>query len=174
MKFLQVLILISGLVVFVNSQTNNKAVLSGTVYDANGAVIPETKITVINEKGEKFETVTNDEGFYMLDLPYNLYNTKSSADFKIAKYEMIFDKENAGFEKFVLKGFKLVPSYKGRMIVDVALDARNPEPCGYSGAECLSTPVIKTEEVKISDKILQRPLEKSLKEQNKRKNKNNK
>jgi len=108
------LITLSG-VTFANAQ---KAVLSGNVYDAYGALIVEAKITVINEKGEKFETVTNDEGFYILDLHFNPYNSKT--DFKIAKYEIIVIKE--GFEKNFIKDFKFVPSSKGKMNLDFALD----------------------------------------------------
>jgi hypothetical protein len=173
MKVLQILVLILVFVVTENAQTS---ILSGTVYDANGAVIPETKITAINQKGEKFETLTNDEGFYFLDLPFTRYDSKLFFDFVMAKYEIIVDRENWGFEKFVLKDFRFVPSYKGKMNLDIALNSINPEPCGYSGADCLNTPVIKTTKAKISDKILQRPLEKFPKEQNKtkRKNKNNK
>jgi len=68
MKFLQILSLILCLAVFVHAQ---KAILSGTVYDASGAVIPKIKITAINENGEKLETETNDDGEYSLKLLYN-------------------------------------------------------------------------------------------------------
>ncbi len=118
MKFLQILVLIFGLSVFVNSQTNNKAVLSGNVYDANGSLIVEAKVTAINERGQKFETLTNDEGIYVLKLPFNLYNSK--ADFKVAKYEITVTKE--GFEKNYIRDFKFVPSSKSKMNLDFALD----------------------------------------------------
>ena len=176
MKVLQILVLILGLAISINSQTTDKAILSGTIYDANGAVIVGMKVTAINEKGKRFEAVTNDEGIYFLDLPFNLYDPKKSANFKITKYELTVDGINRRFEKIVLKDFKFVPSYKGEMNLDFALDSINLEPCGYSGADCLNTPVIKTTDVKISDKILQKPLEELPKEQNKtkRKNRNNK
>ncbi len=181
MKFLQILVLVLGLVIFVNAQ---KSALTGTVYDASGAVIPKAKLIAINEKGEKFETVTNDEGVYVLNLLFQSIDAKTSVDFKVAKYEIIVDLENRGFEKFILKDFKFVPSFKGKMNLDIALDSINPEPCGYSGVDCptvLYCPAgeqetIQTTEAKISDKIQQKPLEKSPKIQNKikRKNKNNK
>ncbi|CAN5609571.1 hypothetical protein BH18ACI1_BH18ACI1_03720 [soil metagenome] len=66
MKILQILVLIFGLVVCANSQTTDKSILSGIVYDANGSVIIKARVKAINEKGEKFETVTNDEGIYVL------------------------------------------------------------------------------------------------------------
>ncbi|MDQ6788028.1 MAG: carboxypeptidase-like regulatory domain-containing protein [Acidobacteriota bacterium] len=94
------------------------ATLSGSVYDANGALIVRAKVTAISAKGEKFETVTNDTGTYVLNLPFNLYNSK--ADFKIAKYEITVTKE--GFEKNFVKDFKFVPSSEGKMNFDFALD----------------------------------------------------
>ena len=129
MKFLQILVLIIGSVGFISAQTNGKAVLSGTVYDANGAVIPDAVVSVTNEKGENFATLANGEGIYVLNLPFNLYDTKKT-DFRLMKYEIIVRKEH--FEKFVLKGFKFVPSTKGKMNLDIALDLDNSN-CGAGG-----------------------------------------
>ena len=171
MRISQVLVLIFGLTIFVNAQ---KAFLSGTLYDAVGAVIPEVKVTAVNEKGEKFETVTNNDGVYSLSLPYNLYEARtSSANFKIARFEIIVDLEYRGFEKFVVKDFKFIPAYSGKMFFDIALDTKNPEPCGYAGADCLKTPILEDTKGKVQNKILQRPLEKLPKKQNKTKRKNN-
>lgn len=173
MKVLQILVLMCGLVVSLNAQ---KSILSGTIYDASGAVIPKIKVTAVNENGKNFETETNNEGIYELSL---VYNTLDSANSKIAKYEIIVDIENRGFEKFVLKDFKFAPSYKGKMNIDIALDSINPEPCGYSGADCPAVlycgggeqEIIQTTGAKISDKIRQRPLEKLPEEKNKTKRK---
>ena len=149
MKILQILVLMFGLTVLANAQ---KAILSGTLYDANGAVIPEVKVTAVNEKGEKFEAVTNDDGVYSLSLPYNRYESgTSSANFKIAKFEIIVDLQYRGFEKFVVKDFKFIPAYSGKMIFDIALDARNPEPCGYAGADCLESPMVEIKVRKSSE-----------------------
>lgn len=177
MKFLQILVLIFGFVVFTNAQ---KAILSGTVYDANGAVIPKTRIIATNEMDESFETLANDEGMYSLNLPFNDYSSRKSPNFKIMKYEIRVNNEN-GSDKFVLKDFMFVPTSKGKMNFDIALDAANPEPCGYSGADCptvLYCPageqeIIQTIKTEVSNKILQRPLEELPKEQNKTKRKNN-
>ena len=116
MKILQILILIFAFTVGVIAQ---KAVLSGNVYDANGSLIVGAKVSAINEKGEKFETFTNDDGIYTLKLPYNPYRP-GSVDFKIVNYEIIVEKEN--FDESVLKNFKFVPSYGGKMFLDFALD----------------------------------------------------
>jgi len=92
----------------------NQAILTGTVFDRNGAVIPGTKITAVNSKGQKFETQTNEDGEYILELPFNEYGS-------IAKYDMTFEK--SGFAKGVLKDFKFVGGYNSEMHLDLALDA---------------------------------------------------
>lgn len=126
MKVLQTLVLFLGLVMFVNAQVNTKAVLSGTVYDANGAVISDVKITAVNQKGEIFDTFSNAEGNYILNLPYTKYDAKSASTFKMAKYEITFDGTKIGFYKNTLKNFNFVPSHK-KMWLDFALDVKPPD-----------------------------------------------
>ncbi len=172
MKVLQILVLIFGLSVFANSQARAKVFLSGNVYDANGALIIGTKVTAINEKGEKFESITDDEGKYVLNLPFKIYN--SDADFKVAKFDITA--EHKHFEKLVLKNFKFVPSYKGKMNLDLALDVKENTNCGAGGCIQYERQPIELSTQKVIDKIIQRDLEKLPKAQNKtkRKNKNNK
>lgn len=100
------------------TKEQEKSTLTGNVYDANGSLIVKAKITAINEKGEKFEAVTNDEGTYHLYLPFNPYHSK--IEFKVARYEITVVKE--GFEKNSVKDFKFVPSSKSKMYLDFALD----------------------------------------------------
>ncbi len=121
MKILQILVLIAYLGFFANAQIVDKAVLSGNIYDANGSLIVGAEVTAINEKGEKFQTITNDEGIYILKLPYNPYEN-GNADFKIAKYEIIVDAH--GFERKVIKDFDFVHSSKGKMQFDIALNVK--------------------------------------------------
>jgi hypothetical protein len=123
MKVLQILILVFTLSVFASAQ---KAILTGTVYDPSGAVIPKTKISAKNEKGVTIETETNDDGVYVLNLPC-LYQG-------IEKYEIAV--EHFGFEKFVLKDFNFVSV--GKMYLDIALDVRaNSGPCNDGDVLCL-------------------------------------
>ena len=115
MKVLQVLTLIFGLTIFANSQTS---ILSGSVYDAYGALIIGAKIVAVNERFEKFESFTDDKGEYKLNLPFKRYD--STGNFKVSKY--ILKVEAKHFEPFEIKDFKFVPSYKGQMNLDFALD----------------------------------------------------
>lgn len=116
MKSLQLLVLIFLLASIANAQ---KANLTGSVYDANGSVITKAVVIAVNEKGERFGTLSNGEGVYVLELPYNPYSS-GTADFKLAKYEIIV--ESNGFEKFVLKDFKFVNSTRGKMFLDFVLE----------------------------------------------------
>jgi hypothetical protein len=158
------------------TKEQNTSILSGSVYDAYGAVIIKAKVTAKNEKGETFEAETNNEGIYFLKLPFNNYDPKTaSSKFKISKYVIIVDLEERGFEKSVIKDFKFISTFSGKMIFDIALDSLNPEPCGYGGADCLQEAEVKPKETVISKKVLQKHLEKLPKAKtNKRKNKNNK
>jgi hypothetical protein len=124
-KVLQVLILILGLAVFAAAQNvsgrSGRTTLTGTVYDVYGARIVKSKISAVNQKGEKFEALTDDEGVYTLNLPYNEYKP-SSVGFKIAKYDITVEAGLPGFEKYILKDFKVVGQYISKMYLDFALD----------------------------------------------------
>ena len=131
MKILKILVFVLCFAVFTNAQ-----VLTGTVFDSQGAIIPNAKVKVVSEKGQIFETESNEAGVYTLNLPANLYNSGTlTKDLKAAIYEIIA--ESSGFEKYSLNDFKFVSSYQNKMILDIALDGANPEPCGYGGADCL-------------------------------------
>lgn len=169
MKFLQILVLILGFAIYADAQ---KIALSGVLYDANGAVIVGATVKAINKKGDGFETRSNDEGIYIINLSPEIYKISF---------------EQPGFKKFIIDNLRIVNSTYGKINQDIVLDvysSHEHEPCGYSGADCpavLYCPsgeqeIIQTTEAKVSNKIPQRLLEKLPKKQNKtkRKNKNNK
>jgi hypothetical protein len=177
MKVLQILVLIIGFAFITNAQTTEKAVLSGTVYDVSGAVIPAIKVVFVNQKGERFETTTDEDGGYLYYLPVSKYETVSkdkpeTADKKLNKYEITFGNPNLGFKEFVIKDFIL----SGKMQLDIALDAAANTECEPAGCFSPDLPSTESPKSEISDKILTRPLEELPKEQNKskRKKKNNK
>jgi hypothetical protein len=115
MKVLQIIALIFGLTVFAAAQ---KSILSGIVYDANGSVIFKAKVTAINQKGERFDALTEDDGIYTLSLPFNQY--APSINFQEAKYDIVV--EMNGFKKSVTKDFVFVPSQFGKMQFDIGLE----------------------------------------------------
>ncbi len=154
MKVLQILVLIFGLSVFANAQ---KIVLSGVIYDSQGAVVVGTNVKLTNEKGESFETKSNDEGIYSINLLPEIYKVSF---------------EQSGFRKTIINNFKIVDSTYGKINHDVVLEGENPEPCGYSGADCLNSSPVETKDLKVSNKIYKRPVEKSQKKQNKTKRNN--
>src|SRR5688572_7508916 len=117
MKIFQIIFLIIGLTVCASAQ---KSVLSGTVYDANGSVVTNAKVSAFNQKGEKFETRTNDEGVYTLNLPFNQY--LNSTDFREAKYNILV--EANGFKNSITKDFVFIPSQFGKMRLDIGLEIK--------------------------------------------------
>lgn len=160
MKILQILVLMLGLFIITNAQ---KSTLTGSVYDANGAVIIDAEVTAINKKGEKIIAKTSENGFYVLELPYNPYNPSSSGNngFKIAEYDIIVESEY--FERFVLKNFKFVPSYKGKMFLDFALNIKENDNCGAGGCVQSEPQVIESPNLEITNTITEKPLEKTPK-----------
>ncbi len=152
------------------NRSDDFAKLSGNVYDANGSLIVGARVKAVSNDGKKLETVTNDEGIYILNLLFNPYT--SNSDFKMATYEIIFDAQ--GFETKIIKNFSFAPSSKGKMQFDIALDSENPEPCGYGGNGCLpESQIIEEPRSKVSDRISKRPLKKLTKAENKNKRKIN-
>jgi hypothetical protein len=96
MKILQVLVLIVGLAVLANGQSEKKlTVLGGIVIDQMGAAIPETKIVLTNLKGYKFDTFSNEYGSYRLSVPSGTYSIE-------AEYT-----KHPGWEKFRVEKFEI-------------------------------------------------------------------
>ena len=88
MKVLQILVLIFGLSVFVNAQTEEKLfVLSGTVFEPSKAVVVAADITADNKDGRKFKTISDKKGIYKLSIPFGEYTITFHKDgFIIAKF----------------------------------------------------------------------------------------
>ena len=108
MKILQALVLIIGLVVFTNAQT---VLLTGTVYDLNGAVVAGTKVTAKDMFGKTYSTLPgNDEGVYTIPLPAGVYTLEFKA---------------ANFHGFTVKKYRVYKAFKGKMSLDVVLNPSN-------------------------------------------------
>lgn len=160
-----------------NSQQNPKprtgsAILRGTIYDISGAVIPKTKIVFQSNLDESFSAESDQDGIFSISLPFNLIVLSSSkADSQTLKYKIIVDLTDRGFQKKVIDDFSFVSPLKGKMILDIALDSLDPEPCGYAGEDCFpAEPIeIKKSEVKITDKISPQPWIKANVESNQKK-----
>ena len=152
MRFLQILVLIFALLIVANAQ---KAVLNGTVTDTMGAVIPNAEVKAKNLEGKIISARTNEDGRYQLELLEGEYNIEVTS---------------TPFDKFSVSNYWVT----FKMLLDVALQCKNCKIIEHGSSE--PTQPIQITETKISDKIQQRPLEASPKEQNKtkRKNKNNK
>lgn len=110
------------------AQSDHLSKLTGTVYDIEGSVVPGAKVTATSTKGKTYETVTNQEGVYVLTLPFNKYDRKTSWGGE-ATYDIAV--EWNGFKKSETKGYVFIPSQFGKMHFDIALQL--PAPVSVSG-----------------------------------------
>jgi hypothetical protein len=62
-----------------SQNVDKKVVLSGTVYDINGSVIPFSHVLAQNSAGKQYRATTNDEGVYKIELPIDIYAIKVDA-----------------------------------------------------------------------------------------------
>lgn len=91
-----------------------KMLLTGAVFDTNGAVIIEAKITAYRNNGKKYESKTNDEGIYTISLPFDVY--------KIEVY-------SPGFCTSISEKYRIVDSTYGKMSLDFVLDVASSNSC---------------------------------------------
>jgi hypothetical protein len=90
--------------------------LTGTVFDAYGSVVVGAKVMARDTAGSYFETLTNDEGIYILTLPFNKYGPLNATE---ARYDIVIEK--SGFLESVIRGFVFIPSNTGKMNLDIGL-----------------------------------------------------
>lgn len=145
MKSILLLILIFGFYVFANSQNETKTTkLTGVVFDLTGAIIINAKVSAFDKDGKVYQSKSDSDGRYELILPPGKYDIQFQLDgFKAKKYQ----------------NFQLVDSTYGKIFQDVVLEGENPEPCGYSGADCLKTSLVKSKKSQVSDKIVKRNID---------------
>jgi hypothetical protein len=56
-----------------------KVVLTGTVYDINGSVIPVSHLVARSFAGKEYQATTSDEGIYKIELPLDVYKIEVNA-----------------------------------------------------------------------------------------------
>ena len=94
---------------------HKKVVLSGTVYDINGAVIPFSHVLAQSPAGKEYRATTNGEGVYKIELPADIYAIKVEAH---------------GFCPSRVSFFRVRNSPSGATPLDVVLDvADGDRPC---------------------------------------------
>ncbi|HEV8140243.1 MAG TPA: carboxypeptidase regulatory-like domain-containing protein [Pyrinomonadaceae bacterium] len=100
-----------GLLLFVIAETANaqfKAGLQGTITDTSGALVPQAKVTLVNnETGKTQETTSSDEGFYRL------------SGLAPGKYKLTIEK--TGYKQKILD--EVAVSAEAVQGIDVTLDA---------------------------------------------------
>lgn len=98
-----------------SQNTDKKVILTGTVYDTNGAVIPFSHVLAQNSAGKEYRTMTNDEGIYKIVLAIDIYAIKVDAP---------------GFCPSRVRFFRVRKSPSGATPFDVVLEvADGDQPC---------------------------------------------
>ena len=107
MKILQVLVLIFVLTVSITAQ--KKSTFCGTITDEQKAVVPNANVEGKSSKGNKFETITDSDGNFDIEIFDGLYKILIKAE---------------GFKKIVMKN-QLMP-YEPRMCIQIELKSNVP------------------------------------------------
>jgi len=98
-----------------SQNVDKNVVLTGTVYDTNGSVIPFSHVLAQNSAGKQYWATTNDEGVYKIELPIDVYAIKVDA---------------LGFCASRVRFFRLRNSHSVAASLDVVLDvAEGDRPC---------------------------------------------
>lgn len=108
MKVLQIVILIFALNIFANAQNT---ILSGKIFDSNGAVMPGIKVVAYSQSKVRHEQLTDGNGIYTINLPVGIYNLE-------------INKQNGnynGFDFVSFKNYQIVSTDDGRMNLDFSL-----------------------------------------------------
>lgn len=63
-----------------SQNVDKKVVLTGTVYDINGAVIMSSQVVARSSSGKDYQATTNTEGVYKIELPPDVYKIEVNAD----------------------------------------------------------------------------------------------
>jgi hypothetical protein len=109
MKVLQILLLVIGLSIVVSGQNvsaySEKSTLTGNVFDEQGSVITNAKISFTNKSGKTFESLTGENGAFRIEL-------------NEGKYKIVVSR--LGFATYKLLDYKV--AFKTKMHLDFALD----------------------------------------------------
>src|ERR1700694_4197184 len=62
-----------------SQNVDKKVVLTGKVYDINGAVIMSSQVMAEKSAGKEYQATTNREGVYKIELPIDIYAIKVDA-----------------------------------------------------------------------------------------------
>lgn len=111
---------------------DKKVLLTGTVYDTNGSVIPSSHVVAQNSAGKEYRATTNDEGVYKIELPIDIYAIKVDAP---------------GFCPGRVRFFRVRNSPSGATALDAVLDVAD------SDRPCKQKPMIEKEPKKPVPKI---------------------
>jgi hypothetical protein len=121
MKILRIFVLIIGLAVLADAQAAKETtVLKGVVYDDGGAIIEGANVTFRGGDNKSLLVKTNADGVFEINLKAGNYSIQV---------------EYPGFQVFKLEKYRVAPSYKGEMNLDIVLEVRPCDDCHWIDAE---------------------------------------
>ncbi len=104
--------------------SGREIVLTGKVFDPNGALVPGAQIRATGATGAITSTNSSASGIFSLPIAPGLYRLQVT---------------KSGFISANFPEFLVVNSSTGKMTMDIVLfPGLSNSPCGYSGADCLT------------------------------------
>ncbi len=122
---MKIVLLYVFLFLLASASFGQATLLSGVIFDRNGAVIVGAGVNAKAASGKVRVAKTDSNGSYSLSLDPGVY---------------AIDVSNAGFVTLKIEEYFVVASTLGKFNQDFVLFGLSPhatEPCGYSGAECM-------------------------------------
>jgi hypothetical protein len=105
------------------SSSDKKVMLSGKVYDPNGAVVMGSDVLARSRDGQDYHGRTNSEGIYKIELPMGIYKIEANAEGFCPRRVQIAFVQPAVPPKQRISGRKQVEEQK---TVDFVLEVPSP------------------------------------------------
>ena len=103
MKVLRILVLVFW---FAGLTIAQSSALSGTVYDKQGSVIPNANVKLKDRKGKEYQTNSDKNGVYQIELAKGFYSIEINANL---------------FKGFKVKKYFVPPVHNGKIYFDITL-----------------------------------------------------
>ena len=134
---LTLLVMLSG---FGFGQVERSTQVRGKVFDQMGAVIPETKVTLTDAGQHTHEAVTNENGYYSLNVPPGTYSVK-------AQYS-----RHSGWEAFSIENYEVANGVVMNLDIALRVNKAVADRYGIPGIPVLPSdrPITKDEAIDIA------------------------
>ncbi|MDX6501263.1 MAG: hypothetical protein QOG23_4523 [Blastocatellia bacterium] len=145
-----------------SQSVEKKIMLSGRVYDTNGALVMRSDVLARSAGGQEYQGRTNSEGIYKMEVPLGIYKIEANAEgFCPKRVELALVQRIVESKKRI---FRVSNSGRGQNTVDFVLEISSPATIESVGSPCKQKTMIKKDPPKkdpdtfrrIADQILAR------------------